>query len=430
MSSHRQDYTATVNFYEGHSPKELLQRFGSPLYVYNERILRQRCRELAFLSPAPGFRVNYSVKANSNPFLLGIIREEGLRVDAMSPGELAMDMLAGYTSGEILYISNNNDRAEMENALNSGCLISVDSLAQLDQLGRIAPGSRVMIRINPGIGEGHHAKVITGGEKSKFGISLRRLPEIRELLQRHGLVLAGLNQHIGSLFMTPDKYLAACQVLLELAEKLPPEIFATLEILDFGGGFGIPYRKREREDRLDMEQLGAGLHSMITSWAERCGYNGLFLVEPGRYVAAECGVLLGQCTATKDNGHIRFIGTDMGFNVLMRPMLYESYHEIEIYGDQRGDWLPQTVVGNICESGDILARDRLLPPATPGDVLALLDAGAYGFSMASNYNERLLPAEVLLPLSGAPRLIRRRQTIADLQACLPMKGDRLDMAAS
>lgn len=429
MSPHRQDYTTAVNFYEGHSPKGLLDRFGSPLYVYNERILRQRCRELTALAPGANFKVNYSVKANSNPFLLSIIREEGLRVDAMSPGELAMDMLAGYHPEDILYISNNNTRAEMENALQKGCLISVDSLSQLDQLGSLAPGSRVMIRINPGIGEGHHAKVITGGEKSKFGISLRRLPEIQALLQKHGLVLAGLNQHIGSLFMTPDKYLVACQVLLELAEKLPPEMFAALEILDFGGGFGIPYHKRDFEDRLNMDQLGAGLESITSAWVQRTGYKGLFLVEPGRYVAAECGLLLGTCAAVKDNGHTRFIGTDIGFNVLMRPMLYDSYHEIEVYGAGQGDWLHQTVVGNICESGDILAKDRLLPPAAPGNTLALLDAGAYGFSMASNYNERLLPAEVLLPLSGVPRLIRRRQDIADLEACLPMKGGQLDMAA-
>lgn len=422
----RQNYTAAVDFYEGTTPEALIKEFGSPLYVYNERILRQRCRELKALSSHAGFQVNYSVKANSNPFLLQIVREEGLRVDAMSPGELAMDELAGYKGSEILYISNNNGPEETEYALAKSCLISVDSLSQLKQLGTLKPGAKVMIRINPGIGEGHHAKVITGGEKSKFGISARRLPEIRQLLGEYDLTLVGLNQHIGSLFMQPDKYLAACQILLDVARSLPEEIFAGLEILDFGGGFGIPYHKRDGEERLDLEQLGGGLHEIITAFAKATGYTGAFLVEPGRYVAAECGLLLGRCTAVKDNGHIRFIGTDIGFNVLMRPMLYDSFHEIEIYcKDPDAHWCNQTVVGNICESGDILAKDRLLPQATVGDIVALLDAGAYGFSMASNYNDRLLPAEVLLCKSGEVRVIRRRQNLADLTVCFPMQGDKL-----
>lgn len=420
----RQSHTDNANFYEGRKPHDLLEQFGSPLYVYNERILRQRCRELVGLSSHGGFAVNYSVKANSNPHLLAIIREEGLRVDAMSPGELGMDIMAGYKPRDILYISNNNMPEEMLNALSSGCLISVDSLSQLDMLGGLEPGARVMVRINPGIGEGHHAKVITGGKDSKFGISPRRMPDILALVKKHKLVLAGLNQHIGSLFMQPGNYIAAAQTLLEIAASLPADIFRQMEILDFGGGFGIPYHKYDHEERLDLAALGSGFHALISGWASRNDYSGSFLVEPGRYVVAECGLLLGRCAAVKDNGYKRFVGTDMGFNTLMRPVLYNSFHDLEVYGDhEAGEPVCQTVVGNICESGDILAKDRLLPPIEPGDAIAVLDAGAYGFSMASNYNARYLPAEVLLTENGDARLIRRRQTLADLQTCLTGLGD-------
>lgn len=419
MAFTRSEYTDRINFFQGSSPKDLTEHFGSPLYVYSERILRERCRELKNLSSHDGFAVSYSVKANSNPALLKIIRDEGLLADAMSPGELAMDFLAGYEASQILYISNNNDRAEMRNALDKGCIISVDSLSQLEMLGELRRGANVMARINPGIGEGHHAKVVTGGADSKFGIAPASLPDLAEIVARHELKLVGLNQHIGSLFMTPGKYLEAAQLLLMLVDHLPRELYSNLAIIDFGGGFGIPYRKYEHEERLNMEELGAALHALISDWSEISSFRGNFVIEPGRYVAAECGLLLGTVTATKVSGRHHFVGTDIGFNVLMRPMLYGSWHDIEIYADREIEKpLAQTVVGNICESGDIIARDRMLPPMRTGDIIGILDAGAYGFSMASNYNERLLPAEVLITDSGDLKLIRRRQTIADLESCL------------
>lgn len=419
MAFLRSEYTDRINFFEDTNAAGLVERFGSPLYVYSERILRERCRELKRLSSWEGFEVSYSVKANSNPHLLRIIRSEGLHADAMSPGELAMDFMAGYEPRQILYISNNNDQAEMLNALDHGCLISVDSLSQLEMLGRLRHGARVMVRINPGIGEGHHAKVVTGGADSKFGVAPTELGQMAALLKKYDLTLAGLNQHIGSLFMTPDNYLAAAALLLQIVDHLPADLFRNLGLIDFGGGFGIPYHKYEHEDRLNLEELGSGLHALISGWASSSRFDGKFVIEPGRYVVAESGLLLGQVTAIKDNGHKRFVGTNIGFNVLMRPMLYGSWHDIENYSqDERGKPFLQTVVGNICESGDIIAKDRLLPPMLPGDIIGVLDAGAYGFSMASNYNERLLPPEVLLPEKGAPRLIRRRQTLEDLAATL------------
>lgn len=421
MSDIRSTYTDECNFYGRHTPRELAETYGTPLYVYSENVLRQRCRDLMGLSKHPGFGVNYSVKANASPALLRIVREEGLVVDAMSPGELYMDELAGFTPAEILYISNNNSEAELQNAVSRGLLISVDSLSQLEIVGRINRGGKVMVRFNPGIGAGHHAKVITAGKDTKFGVTPEMLDDVIALLEKYDLTLAGINQHIGSLFMEPDGYLDAAEVLLHLAERLSASMLEKLEVIDFGGGFGIPYHKYEGQARLDMADLGNRLHALITGWSEKSGYKGRFLVEPGRYVAAECCVLLGTVFAVKNNGDKRYVGTNLGFNVLVRPAMYESFHDVEIYGaadTQARKNMVQTIVGNICESGDILAKERELPLMCEGDVLGVLDAGAYGFTMGSNYNQRRRPAEVLIQSDGTAKLIRRRETLEDLARCL------------
>lgn len=414
----RSRYTDSINFYGKTDPGALLKAFGSPLYVYNENVLRERCRTLKGLSAHPGFAVNYSVKANANVFLLRILKEEGLVVDAMSPGELYMDRLAGFSPDEILYISNNNSEKEMANALSHGLLISVDSLSQLERFGRLSHGGKFMVRLNPGIGAGHSSKVVTGGKKTKFGVPLDAMDEVFSLTRRFNLTLAGINQHIGSLFMKADDYLDAAKVLLDQADSLPDDIRGTLEVIDFGGGFGIPYRKYDGEPPLDMAALGEKFHSLICAWSEKSGYRGRFLVEPGRFVAAECGVLLGRVEAVKTNAGNHFVGTDIGFNVLMRPVLYDSFHDVEIYRPDGsgfdGKTLVQTITGNVCESGDILAGERELPAMREGDIVAILDAGAYGYSMASTYNERQRPAEVLIQKDGSARLIRKRESFADL----------------
>ncbi len=417
MKNVRSVVTDAQKFFASSTPMELVEIYGSPLYVYSERILRERCRELKGLSSHPGFCVSYSAKSNANLSLLRIIRSEGLAVDAMSPGELAVHIAAGFATDEITYVCNNVSAEEIRNAVEHGVLISVDSLSQLDLLGRVNPGGRAMIRINPGIGAGHHAKVITAGEDTKFGIGADDGDAVRAILARHDLTLVGLNQHIGSLFMDPSSYMEAVSFLLREAEQWP-----SVELIDFGGGFGIPYRKYEGQPRLDMGDMGAQLHESISQWAKRTGYGGRFMVEPGRYVAAECGVLLGTVHAVKDNGTRRFVGTDLGFNTLQRPMLYDAYHDVEIHrhgGAPVEQTMPQTVVGNICESGDIMVKECALPEMREGDVLAMLDAGAYGFSMSSGYTQRLRPAEVLVDMQGSHRLIRRRDRIEDVLACFP-----------
>lgn len=420
MANVRSAYTDGMHFFGREDPRELAARFGTPLYVYSENILRQRCRDLLGLSSQPGFRVNYSAKANTNPALLRIIREEGCLVDAMSPGELHLNLLAGYRPEEILYVCNNVSADEMKNAVDHGLLVSVDSLSQLDLYGRVHPGGRVMVRFNPGIGAGHSAKVITAGKETKFGITPDLLPDVLDSVARHGLRLAGINQHIGSLFLDGAGYLAAMNVLLELAADLLGR-GVPLDIIDFGGGFGIPYEKYAGQPRLDLAELGHLLHGRLTQWAAEHAYAGCFYIEPGRYIVAECGLLLGRVHAVKNNGPHRYVGTDIGFNQLMRPVLYDAFHDVEIFrenGEPDATQVEQTVVGNICESGDILAKNRLLPLVREGDVLAMLDAGAYGFVMASDYNQRLRAAEVLIGADGRARLIRRRETFDDLTATL------------
>lgn len=414
MSNVRSAYTDSVEFFGLTSPTELVETYGSPLYVYSEAILRQRCRDLKALSSHPGFFVNYSAKANSNLALLRIIREEGLVVDAMSPGEIFINKKAGFTPDQILYVCNNVSAEELRNAVDNGLLVSVDSLSQLDLYGEINPGGKVMIRFNPGIGAGHHKKVVTAGKETKFGVDPAALDEVRTILARHNLTLAGVNQHIGSLFLEADGYIQAATFLLTIAEQ-----FDTIEVIDFGGGFGIPYHKYENQPRLELAELGERFHSLISDWANRRHYRGSFFVEPGRYIVAECGLLLGTVHAVKTNGSNRYVGTDLGFNVLARPMLYDAHHDIEVYredGEPSDLSLPQTVVGNICESGDIMAKNRMLPALEEGDVLGVLDAGAYGYVMSSTYNQRLRPAEVLIDLEGRPKLIRRRETLEDLLA--------------
>lgn len=404
--------TKKDNFYGKTTPAALVAEYGSPLYVYNESILRARCKELTALVAYPAFRVNYSAKANTNPALLEIIREEGLLVDAMSPGEIFIEMSVGFNPEEILYICNNVSDDELRYAIDAGVMVSVDSVSQLERFGRLNRGGRVAVRINPGVGAGHHEKVITGGKKTKFGVDPLFTDELKAVLKKHDLHLAGVNQHIGSLFLSPDAYIEAAAFLLSYAKKFPE-----LEFVDFGGGFGVPYHNEALEQRLDLKALGARLQGLITAWVKETGRELTFKVEPGRYIVAECGVLLGTVHAIKENGGNTYAGTDIGFNVLARPIMYNAHHDIEVYGVRSERDItrkPFTITGNICESGDIIAKHRELPMVVEGDILGVLDAGAYGMVMSSNYNCRLRPAEVLIAESGEPRLIRERDTLEDL----------------
>lgn len=404
--------TMQNRFFEGLSPIELIEKYGSPLYVYNERILKDRCREVKRLLKYPKFEVQFSAKANSNLKLLKIVKEEGLHVDAMSPGEIYIQMKAGFTADEIFYVSNNVSAEEMKFAVERGITVSVDSVSQLELFGKINPGGRVAIRFNPGVGAGHSDKVVTAGKRTKFAVDPVFIPKVKEIIERYNLKLIGINQHIGSLFMEGTPYVESVKALLKIAEQ-----FDTLEFIDMGGGFGVPYHKQQGEERLDLSALGRELDKIIDEWMEHYGRKINVKIEPGRYISAECCVILGTVNAVKNNYGKKYIGTDIGFNVLARPVIYNSHHDIEIYRKSEVESKvtePVTIVGNICESGDIIARERMLPEIFEQDILGILDCGAYGYAMSSNYNSRLRPAEILIRENGEIQVIRRRDTLEDL----------------
>jgi len=412
MQKLKSKVTDDVDFFQGVDPYDLIEKYGSPLYVYNERILRERCRDIKNLVSYPDFSVNYSAKANSNLAFLEIVHDEGLNVDAMSPGEIYAELKAGFKPEQIFYISNNVSEEEMRFAIEHNVLMSVDSLSQLEQYGRLNPGGKIAARFNGGVGAGHHEKVITAGKKTKFAINPEYIPEFKEIIKKYNLKFVGLNQHIGSLFMEGDKYIQGVKAILEIAKQ-----FDDLEFVDLGGGFGIPYEKLDGQPRLDIKDLGEKLTKVLEDFAEEYGKQITFKVEPGRYISAECGILLGTVHAVKYNGPNKFAGTDIGFNVIARPVMYDSHHDIEVYrkSDVKSEKEePVTVVGNICESGDIIARDRILPDVKEGDLIGVLDAGAYGHAMSSNYNNRLRPAEVFIRENGEVVLTRERDTLEDI----------------
>jgi diaminopimelate decarboxylase len=399
-----------INYLGDKEILSLLNKYGSPLYIYDENILRMRCKEMHNLLKYKNFRVNYSAKANSNLELLRIIESEDIDVDAMSPGEIFLEKSAGFTSDRIFYIGNNVSGEEMKYAIENNIVVSVDSLSQLELMGKINQGGNVAIRFNPGLGAGHNDKVITGGKNTKFGVQKEFISEVKEILARYELNLVGLDHHIGSLFLEETTYIEAMKSLFEVANN-----FENLKFIDLGGGFGVPYKNSET--RLDLEVMSTKMHEVVNAFVSTYSNKDIIIkIEPGRYIVAECGVLLGTVHSVKDNYGKKYIGTDLGFNVLARPVMYDSYHEVSIVKNKDDLFENEivNVVGNICESGDILAKDRYLPKITEGDAIIVYNAGAYGFSMASNYNCRLKPAEVLIASDGTDRLIRRRDEIDDL----------------
>ena len=388
------------------NPYDLIKKYGSPIYVYSENIIREKCNDMKNLVNFPNFTVNYSAKANSNLHLLKIIHDEGLTVDAMSPGEIYVEHKAGFTPDRILYISNNVSKEEFKYAIEAGVKISVDSLSQLEMYGKLNPGGEVFVRFNPGVGAGHHEKVITGGKNTKFGVDYIFIDDVKAILQKYNLKLIGVNHHIGSHFDDGDLYIAGVKSLLKIAKH-----FNSLKYIDFGGGFGLP--NKQSDDYLNIKKLGSRLDELLKEELPNFDENITFMVEPGRYISAESGILLGTVHSVKTNYNKKYIGTDLGFNTFIRHTLYDAVHEIEVFNNSE-EQEQVTVVGNICESGDIIAKDRSLPKIKENDIIGIRNAGAYGYSMCSNYNNRLRPAEVLINKEGKDELIRRRDSLEDL----------------
>lgn len=379
---------------------DLLDRFGSPLYVYDEALLRERCSKLTTaLAPAT---VLYAMKANANPALLQVIREEGLGIDAVSIGEVLLARRVGFLPDQISYNGNNVTDDEMRAVVEAGVHVTVDSLSQLERYGRLFPATRVGVRLNPDVGDGHHDHVITGGPEAKFGIDPDDLEDARAIASRTDVEIDGLQQHIGSGILDVKKFLNAMEVMLRVAERLPG-----LKFVDFGGGFGVGYKPDETD--FDVGWLGVQSDALLDRFTAK-EPDVTFRFEPGRWLVAPCGTLYVTVTSIKRGKRHTFVGTDSGFNHLLRPALYGSWHTIENVTRPDAPVERVSVAGNVCESGDLFGKDRPLPKPEEGDILAIRDAGAYGWSMASCYNLRPRPAEVLLESAG-PRLVRERESL-------------------
>jgi len=395
--------------YIGELPaSEIVKKYATPVYVYDEDVIRHKYRELADSISYPKFKIFYAAKANTNIRILEILREEGAGIDAVSPGEILAARNAGFRPDQIMFTATAASKADMKFAIGKKVLVNVDSLSQLERYGKLNPKSNVCIRINPAVGAGHHDHVITGGPDSKFGIWVGDLDQAIAIAQANKLNIVGLHQHIGSGILDVDKLINAVDVILAAAKN-----FEKLEFIDFGGGLGVPYSPDQKP--IDINKFGQKISEILAGFSKNYGKELLFIFEPGRYLVAESGALLCTVQSIKKTPKHKFVGVDTGFNHLVRPMAYGSYHPIvNIKNAESNENELVVIAGNICESGDVFTiGDRELPVLKEGDVLAITVAGAYGYSMSSNYNTRPRPAEILV--SGKKMsVIRHAEKLNDL----------------
>ena len=336
-------------FLEDISVETLMQEYGSPLYVYEESVLRSQFRQLSSGFPEGLLEIHYSMKANSNPSLLKILREEGSSIDAVSEFEVRLALESGFEPQQIIFTGNNNSLAEIEYCVEQEVSVNLGSLVLLEKFGQRFPQTSVSVRINPGIGAGHHAHCITGGPDSKFGIYHDQIDAALALATKYKLTLNGVHSHIGTGIYSAEPMLEAMDMILAVAEKFPD-----LEFIDFGGGFGIPYRPEQQA--LDMKDLSQKMTRRFTEFRQSYGREISMKIEPGKLLVGPAGILLTTVTNITDTPKHRFVGVDSGFNHLLRPTLYGSYHKILNASRYSGDEEDVVVVGYICESGDIFSR--------------------------------------------------------------------------
>lgn len=378
----------------------LAEEYGTPLYVYDEGTIRARFTALRDAIAYERTDICYSCKANGNPEILALFRELGAAgIDAVSFGEVRMALAAGFTPDRISLTNPSLSSADMEALHAAGVRLKVDSLSQLRRW-RTVGADEVWLRINPGRGFGHHEHVVTGGPRSKFGIYLDELDAARAGAGR----VVGLHLHAGCGALDPRTFLDAAEPLFRVALQFPE-----LTGLNLGGGLGVPYRPGEAP--LDVVELGARLTERFERMLEACGRELTLILEPGRYLVAESGCLLTRVNAVKRSSERKFVIVDTGFNHLIRPILYDAYHKVVNASSPDGEPERVWVGGNVCESGDLLTDERSIPRPREGDLLALLDVGAYGYSMASHYTGAALPAEVMVS-GGSHRLIRPREQVS------------------
>ncbi len=389
----------------GVDPLDLIERYQAPLYVYDSAIIKQKYERMEAAFDVPNLQLLYACKALSNLSILRLMRSMGAGLDTVSVQEVEMGLLAGFAPKDIVYTPNCVGMDEIAEAVELGVRINVDNISILEQFGQAFPDYPICLRINPHIMAGLNAKTSVGHIDSKFGISFHQMPLVHRIVEATGLTIEGIHMHTGSGILDAGVFLQGAEILFNIAKDFPD-----LSYLDFGSGFKVPYRDGDAET--DIEDLGTQITERFNQFCADYGRELTLTFEPGKYLVSEAGYFLVKVNVIKQTTSTVFAGIDSGLNHLIRPMLYDAYHEISNVSRPEAKPRFYTVVGYICET-DTFGVNRRINEIQEGDVLAIHNAGAYCFSMASNYNSRFRPAEVLVH-EGEAYLIRKRETMNDL----------------
>jgi diaminopimelate decarboxylase len=382
------------------------KEFGTPLYVYNADNITAQYQKLTAAFAQTDTKFFYAGKALTNINILKHIKSIGCNIDCSSINEVKLALLAGFEPGNILYTSNGIHFNEIEEAQSLGVHINIDSLSNLEKFGqKFGHSYPVGVRLRPNIMAGGNIKISTGHDKSKFGIPVTQLDKILELVQQHNLFIKNLHIHTGSDIKDVDVFVKGIEVLFDIIPH-----FKNLECIDLGGGFKVPYKEGDGET--DIPLLAQKVKAAFDNHPNPNGKPLQVWFEPGKFLVSQAGYFVTEVNVLKETGNTVFAGVNSGFNHLIRPMFYDSYHQIENISNPAGAEKEYTITGNICET-DTFARDRNVSEIREGDLLLFKNAGAYGFEMASNFNSRYKPAEVLVK-DGKAQLIRRRDEFEDL----------------
>ncbi|MBA3674004.1 MAG: diaminopimelate decarboxylase [Chitinophagaceae bacterium] len=384
----------------------IAEEFGTPLYVYDAEKIKEQYNKLTTAFKNTDSVFFYACKALTNINILRYIKSLGANVDCSSINEVKLALHAGFVPGRVLYTSNGIAFSEIEEAQKLHVIINIDSLSNLEKFGKkFGHSYPVGIRLRPNIMAGGHLKISTGHEKSKFGIPVDQVHEIISLVDKYNIHINDLHIHTGSEIENVDIFVKGIEVLFDIIPH-----FKELEVIDLGGGFKVPYQKGDSET--DISLLAEKVNELFASHPNPGGRPLKVWFEPGKFLVSEAGYFITKVNVIKKTKAATFVSVDSGFNHLIRPMFYDAYHRIENVSNPQGEEKTYSVVGNICET-DTFAWDRTLNEVREGDYLVFYNAGAYGFQMASNYNSRFRPAEVLVE-DGNPRLIRQRDAFEDL----------------
>lgn len=386
--------------------EDICREFGTPLYVYDADKIVHQLKNLKGAFSEADVRIKYAAKALTNVSILKLLKKHGAGVDAVSIEEAQIALGAGFKPGEIMYTPNCVGFDEIRQGVKLGLSVNLDNLSVLRKFGETYGGDYPCgVRLNPHIMAGGNYKISTGHSNSKFGISIYQLPRIMETVYKYGMKINGLHVHTGSDIAETDIFLKMADILFGLARDFPD-----LKFLDFGSGFKVAYK--EGDITTNIYDLGLRLSKAFKEFCEQYGRKLELWIEPGKYIVSEAGVLFARANVVKATPSVTFVGVNSGLNHMIRPMMYDAYHHIINVSNPAGSRRLYTVVGYICET-DTFGSDRKLHEVREGDTIALLNAGAYCYSMASNYNSRLRPAEVLV-INGEAKLIRKRETLDDL----------------